>query len=58
MIYAPYMFLLNVIIYKYVSRFHRKRKILLVSIKRDLLTSHQKEKMSEESLAVTRIKPD
>ena len=28
----------------------------LVSIERDLLSSHQKEKMSEESLAVTRIK--
>ena len=72
MIYAPYMFLLNVIKNKYVSRFHRERKILmrkrtklkkrsplslsvqskLVSIERDLLSSHQKEKMSEESLAV------
>ena len=30
----------------------------LVSIERDLLSSHQKEKMSEESLAVTRIKSD
>ena len=30
----------------------------LVSIERDLLSSHQTEKMSEESLAVTRIKSD
>ena len=30
----------------------------LVSIERDLLLSHQKEKMSEESQAVTRIKSD
>ena len=30
----------------------------LVSIERDLLSSHQKEKMSEESQAVTRIKSD
>ena len=30
----------------------------LVSIERDLLSSHQKEKMFEESLAVTRIKSD
>ena len=63
---------------KYVSRYHRVRKILmrkrtklkkisplslsvqskLVSIDRDLLSSHQKDKMSEESLAVTRIKSD
>ena len=30
----------------------------LVSIERDLLSSHQKEKLSEESLAVTIIKSD
>ena len=63
---------------KYVSKFHRERKILmrkrtklkktspqtlsvqskLVSIERDLISSQQKEKMFEESLAVTKIKSD
>ena len=30
----------------------------LVSIERDLISSHQKEKMFEESLAITKIKSD
>ena len=67
--YAPYMFPLNVIRINMYQSFTERGKELnfkksplslsvqskLVSIESDLLSSHQKEKMFEESLAVTKI---